>query len=68
MFHVRFVRLCKSPKSEIYVYQVIWSCPIAAYPEPQVTVSVFFFIEADNTQDPSDFVHVIYKLMFKLIN
>ena len=36
------------------MYEVVWSVPTPAYPEPQVTVSVYFYIEASKVK-PSSF-------------
>ncbi|XP_054012813.1 A-kinase anchor protein 14 [Hylaeus anthracinus] len=46
MFHAFFIGLQRKNGTEFYTYQVLWSVPTPAYPEPQVTVSVFFYIAA----------------------
>ncbi|KYQ52140.1 hypothetical protein ALC60_08755 [Trachymyrmex zeteki] len=52
MFHVKFISLNKEGTAEFYVYHVLWSIPTPAYPEPYVTVSVFFCIAASRVQPP----------------
>ncbi|XP_043586817.1 A-kinase anchor protein 14-like [Bombus pyrosoma] len=52
MFHVNFMGLQYKYNIEIYTYQVLWSVPTPAYPEPQVTVSVFFHIASNHTYPP----------------
>lgn len=54
MFHVDFIGLNREGTAEFYLYQVLWSIPTPAYPEPYVTVSVFFCIAASRVQ-PSHF-------------
>ncbi|KAG7189591.1 hypothetical protein KM043_017278 [Ampulex compressa] len=60
MFHIEFVGLKAEDDTEFYTYQVLWSIPTAAYPEPQVTVSVFFCIAASRVQPPHFPVDVTY--------
>ncbi|XP_023289659.1 A-kinase anchor protein 14-like [Orussus abietinus] len=45
LFLVEFSRMNSKDSTTVYIYEVLWSVPTAAYPEPQVTVSVFFCIE-----------------------
>ncbi|KAF3420713.1 hypothetical protein E2986_12782 [Frieseomelitta varia] len=54
MFHVNFMGLRRKNCVEIYMYQVLWSVPTPAYPEPQVTVSVHFYIATSHIY-PSHF-------------
>ena len=54
MFYVEFVHIKSDVWSHSYIYEVIWSVPTPAYPEPQVTVSVHFCIEASKVK-PSSF-------------
>ncbi|XP_076170806.1 A-kinase anchor protein 14 [Ptiloglossa arizonensis] len=44
MFHATFIGLEHKLGTEFYTYEILWSVPTPAYPEPQVTVSVFFYI------------------------
>ncbi|XP_076242312.1 A-kinase anchor protein 14 [Calliopsis andreniformis] len=60
MFHASFIGLEVKNSTEFYTYEVLWSIPTPAYPEPQVTVSVFFYI-ASSSSYPNDFpVDVTY--------
>nr|XP_034177283.1 A-kinase anchor protein 14-like [Osmia lignaria] len=60
MFYVSFMRLTRKYSTEFYTYQVLWSVPTPAYPEPQVTVSVFFYVATSKIY-PSHFpVDVTY--------
>lgn len=52
MFHVDFIGLNREGTAEFYLYHVLWSIPTPAYPEPYVTVSVFFCIAASRVQPP----------------
>lgn len=52
MFHVEFIGLDRERTAEFYMYQVLWSIPTPAYPEPYVTVSVFFYIVASRVHPP----------------
>lgn len=52
MFHVKFISLSREGTAEFYTYQVLWSIPTPMYPEPYVTVSVFFYIVASRVQPP----------------
>ncbi|XP_032688932.1 A-kinase anchor protein 14-like, partial [Odontomachus brunneus] len=60
MFHVEFIGLNREGTAEFYTYQVLWSIPTPAYPEPYVTVSVFFYIAASRVQPPHFPVDVSY--------
>ncbi|KYN05458.1 A-kinase anchor protein 14 [Cyphomyrmex costatus] len=60
MFHVQFISLNKEGTAEFYMYHVLWSIPTSAYPEPYVTVSVFFCIVASRVQPPHFPVDVTY--------
>ncbi|XP_025994998.1 A-kinase anchor protein 14-like [Solenopsis invicta] len=60
MFHVKFIGLNREGTAEFYIYQVLWSIPTPAYPEPYVTVSVFFYIAASRVQPPHFPVDVTY--------
>ncbi|CAK9803471.1 A-kinase anchor protein 14 [Anthophora plagiata] len=60
MFHATFIGLRYRNTIEVCTYQVLWSVPTPAYPEPQVTVSVFFYI-AQSRVYPAEFpVDVTY--------
>lgn len=58
MYHIKFIGLETKRKTEFYTYQVLWSIPTPAYPEPYVTVTVFFFITASRLYPPYFPVHV----------
>ncbi|CAL1685983.1 unnamed protein product [Lasius platythorax] len=60
MFYVNFIGLNREGTAEFYMYQVLWSIPTPAYPEPYVTVSVFFCIAASRVQPPHFPVDVTY--------
>ncbi|XP_018340181.1 PREDICTED: A-kinase anchor protein 14-like [Trachymyrmex septentrionalis] len=60
MFSVKFISLNKEDTTEFYVYHVLWSIPTPAYPEPYVTVSVYFCIAASRMQPPHFPVDVTY--------
>nr|XP_033331951.1 A-kinase anchor protein 14-like [Megalopta genalis] len=60
MFHVVFVGLNFKTDIEYYTYEVLWSVPCPAYPEPQVTVSVFFYVARHISYPPHYPVHVSY--------
>ncbi|KYM75751.1 A-kinase anchor protein 14 [Atta colombica] len=60
MFRVKFICLNKENTTEFYMYHVLWSIPTPAYPEPYVTVSVFFCIAASRVQPPYFPVDVTY--------
>ncbi|XP_024879002.1 A-kinase anchor protein 14-like [Temnothorax curvispinosus] len=60
MFHAKFIGLNRERTTEFYMYQVLWSIPTPAYPEPYVTVSVFFSIAASRVQPPHFPVDVTY--------
>ncbi|KAK2579893.1 hypothetical protein KPH14_007573 [Odynerus spinipes] len=47
MFSVEFMNLSAIDFTDLYSFEVIWSVPTPAYPEPQVTVSVFFTVAVD---------------------
>ncbi|XP_015429999.1 PREDICTED: A-kinase anchor protein 14-like [Dufourea novaeangliae] len=61
MFHTTFIGLKYEVGTEIYMYQVLWSVPTPAYPEPQVTVSVNFYIMANHSHPPHYPVNVLYR-------
>lgn len=44
MFHINFIGLQHKQRVEIFTYQVIWSVPTPEFPEPMVTVSVYFHV------------------------
>ncbi|XP_076385674.1 uncharacterized protein LOC100875372 isoform X2 [Megachile rotundata] len=52
MFHVSFISLTRQIHTEFYTYQVLWSVPTPIYPEPQVTVAVFFYVAASTIYPP----------------
>ncbi|CAL7940349.1 unnamed protein product [Xylocopa violacea] len=52
MFHATFISLQYKNSVEIYSYQILWSVPTPAYPEPQVTVSVYFYIAISHIYPP----------------
>ncbi|XP_076763489.1 uncharacterized protein LOC143430888 isoform X2 [Xylocopa sonorina] len=52
MFHATFISLQYKNAVEIYSYQILWSVPTPAYPEPQVTVSVYFYIAVSHVYPP----------------
>lgn len=52
-FYAEFIGLVSDGSSDFYSYQVRWSVPTPAYPEPQVTVSVFFTVEATKNKYPN---------------
>lgn len=54
MFHATFIGLEFKNSTEFYTYEVLWSVPTPAYPEPQVTVGVYFYI-ATSLYYPSHF-------------
>ncbi|XP_026673256.1 A-kinase anchor protein 14-like [Ceratina calcarata] len=60
MFHVNFIGLQYKSNVEIYTYQVIWSVPTPAYPEPQVTANVYFYVVASRVYPPLYPVDVTY--------
>ncbi|KAG5308203.1 AKA14 protein, partial [Acromyrmex insinuator] len=60
MFYAKFISLNKEGTIEFYMYHVLWSIPTPAYPEPYVTVSVFFCIAASCVQPPHFPVDVTY--------
>lgn len=44
-YRVEFINVETDYKSNLYVYEVKWSVPMAGFFEPLVTASVFFCIE-----------------------
>ncbi|XP_017759674.1 PREDICTED: A-kinase anchor protein 14-like [Eufriesea mexicana] len=60
MFHVNFLGLQFKNTIEIYTYQILWSVPTPVYPEPQVTVSVYFYIGTSHIYPPHYPVDVTY--------
>lgn len=53
MFHVEFLHTKSNFESFSYIYEVLWSVPTPAYPEPKVTVSVYFDLETCKTNPSS---------------
>nr|XP_031826509.1 A-kinase anchor protein 14 [Nomia melanderi] len=61
MFHATFIGLHCRRGTEFYTYEVLWSIPTPAYPEPLVTVSVFFHIST-NSNYPSHYpIDILYQ-------
>lgn len=68
MFHVKFIGLNREGTTEFYIYQVLWSIPTPAYPEPYVTVSVFFCIATSRVQPPHFPVDVSLLCIFSALS
>jgi len=68
MFHVDFIGLNREGTAEFYLYHVLWSIPTPAYPEPYVTVSVFFCIAASRVQPPHFPVDVSLLCIFSALS
>ncbi|XP_011705970.1 PREDICTED: A-kinase anchor protein 14-like, partial [Wasmannia auropunctata] len=68
MFHVKFIGLNREGTAEFYMYQVLWSIPTPAYPEPYVTVSVYFCIVASRVQPPHFPVDVSLLCIFSALS
>lgn len=64
MFNVEFISLFAENNINYYKYEVIWSVPTKSYPEPQVTVSVFFHI-AINLDYPAHYPVDVSSINFK---
>ncbi|XP_043795960.1 A-kinase anchor protein 14-like [Apis laboriosa] len=68
MFHINFIGLQYKQRVEIFTYQVIWSVPTPEFPEPMVTVSVYFYVAISYIYPPhypADITYVFEGHQFK---